>query len=514
MANAVGMRPEHILLAPTHTHSGPVTNIDKEGKCRNPVYFEIILKNAAIHAAKEAARNLQPAELGIGTTQSQVAVNRRELDVNGQVVLGQEPLGSYDPTMTVISFRTPEGKILGNIVHYGCHNTASGNGTEITRDWCGVMIDRMDEETGGMTAFVNGCQGDCGPRLPNGKTTGNVKMAQELGGLAGIDAMRAFRSIRRWENEIDLRVLNSTIKLPYGKLATEEAMLRELEELGDPEKLTSEPLIYYNSVMNQLEMVRSGKAAEYEAEGGKSFNFIHKVYQNNVYNQLVYLNLSTGEFEPELAAEWKAESLTSYYFKLRDDITFANGEPLTADDVLYSLYERPVNEATEERPAMKDRNSTPSLKYPFGTDNMGRNLFYRVLYGTKYSMLIGVSVLAFTFAIGLPIGAICGYYGGKVDLFVMRIFNIIGSIPSLLLGIIVVSAFGQEIWVLVIALGISRIGGIAGVARTAVMTVRTAEYLESARAIGMKDMRIIFKHDSKGAIRSIRSQLSHPHQNA
>lgn len=190
MANAVGMRPEHILLAPTHTHSGPVTNIDKEGKCRNPVYFEIILKNAAIHAAKEAARNLQPAELGIGTTQSQVAVNRRELDVNGQVVLGQEPLGSYDPTMTVISFRTPEGKILGNIVHYGCHNTASGNGTEITRDWCGVMIDRMDEETGGMTAFVNGCQGDCGPRLPNGKTTGNVKMAQELGGLAGIDAMR------------------------------------------------------------------------------------------------------------------------------------------------------------------------------------------------------------------------------------------------------------------------------------------------------------------------------------
>ena len=143
---------------------------------------------------------------------------------------------------------------------------------------------------------------------------------------------------------------------------------------------------------------------------------------------------------------------------------------------------------------MKDRNSTPSLKYPFGTDNMGRNLFYRVLYGTKYSMLIGVSVLAFTFAIGLPIGAICGYYGGKVDLLVMRIFNIIGSIPSLLLGIIVVSAFGQEIWVLVIALGISRIGGIAGVARTAVMTVRTAEYLESARAIGMKDMRIIFKH--------------------
>lgn len=80
-------------------------------------------------------------------------------------------------------------------------------------------------------------------------------------------------------------------------------------------------------------------------------NTVHRVYRNMVYNQLVYLNLETGEFEPELAAEWKAESMTSYYFKLRDDITFANGEPLTADDVLYSLYERPVNEATAERPA-------------------------------------------------------------------------------------------------------------------------------------------------------------------
>lgn len=272
MAEAIGMKPEHILLAPTHTHSGPVTNIDKEGKCCNPVYFEIILKNAAIHAAKEAAQNVQPAELGIGTTQSQVAINRRELDVSGQVVLGQEPLGSYDPTMTVISFRTHEGKVLGNIVHYGCHNTASGNGTEITRDWCGVMVDRMDEQTGGITAFINGCQGDCGPRLPNGKTTGNVAMAQELGGVAAVDSMRAFHSIRCWEDEIDLRVLSSSIKLPYGKIASEEDMLRELEQLGDPSMLTSEPLIYYNSVMNQLEMVRSGKAAKCEAEGGKSFD--------------------------------------------------------------------------------------------------------------------------------------------------------------------------------------------------------------------------------------------------
>ena len=143
---------------------------------------------------------------------------------------------------------------------------------------------------------------------------------------------------------------------------------------------------------------------------------------------------------------------------------------------------------------LKDKNTTPNAEYPFGTDRMGRDLFARVLYGTKYSLAIGLSVLAFTFLVGLPLGAICGYYGGKVDLFVMRIFNIIGSIPGLLLGIIVVSAFGQDIWVLVLALGISRIGGIANTARTAVMTVRSAEYLEASRAIGMKNLRIIFSH--------------------
>lgn len=80
-------------------------------------------------------------------------------------------------------------------------------------------------------------------------------------------------------------------------------------------------------------------------------NTIHRVYQNFVYNQLLYLDLGTGEFRGELAAEFKQESTSSYYFKLRDDIKFANGEPVTSADVKYSLLERPTTEATAERPA-------------------------------------------------------------------------------------------------------------------------------------------------------------------
>jgi len=80
-------------------------------------------------------------------------------------------------------------------------------------------------------------------------------------------------------------------------------------------------------------------------------NTIHYVYKNFVYNQLVYLDLATGEFRGELAAEFKQEDISNYYFKLRDDIKFSNGDPITAEDVKYSLLERARDEATADRPA-------------------------------------------------------------------------------------------------------------------------------------------------------------------
>ena len=141
-----------------------------------------------------------------------------------------------------------------------------------------------------------------------------------------------------------------------------------------------------------------------------------------------------------------------------------------------------------------DRLQKPSAKHPFGTDDVGRDLFKRVLYGTRYSLAIAFSVVLFSTLIGVPIGAVCGFYGGKVDLFVMRILNVIGSIPGILMGILVISALGQSTMSLIIALAISNISPIAGITRTAVMTVRSMEYIEAARAIGQKKIYIVFKH--------------------
>ena len=140
-----------------------------------------------------------------------------------------------------------------------------------------------------------------------------------------------------------------------------------------------------------------------------------------------------------------------------------------------------------------DMLQKPSAKHPFGTDAVGRDLFKRVLYGSRYSLSIAFAVVIGSTVIGVPIGAICGFYGGKVDLFVMRIMNIIGSIPGLLMGVLVISALGQSTKSLIIALAISGISPIAGITRASVMTVRSMEYVEAAKAIGQKKLYIVFR---------------------
>ena len=143
---------------------------------------------------------------------------------------------------------------------------------------------------------------------------------------------------------------------------------------------------------------------------------------------------------------------------------------------------------------VKDRLQAPSAKHIFGTDDIGRDLFYRVAYGTKYSMLIGISAVLFSLVFGLPYGAICGYLGGKVDLFMMRIMDILSAIPSMLLGIVVVSVLGQSISNLVIAIGIAQIPAVTNITRASVMTVKNSDYVESSRCIGLKRMSIITNH--------------------
>lgn len=232
LARETGLPMTHILASATHTHSAPnVSGVAGWGDVDRP-YLETILIPGAVRAAKEALASLQPAEFAVSAGESDVGINRRELTESGEVILGQNPWGTQDKTMTVIRFRNAETKKgIFQLVHYGCHGTAAGNNHEITRDWIGVMTDRLEAETGIPTGFWNGCVGDIGPRIANRKTTGDIRYAEELGGKAALDAVRIAAPLDRALYErTPLYVHAEELVLPCRPLPPMEAVAAYTDE--------------------------------------------------------------------------------------------------------------------------------------------------------------------------------------------------------------------------------------------------------------------------------------------
>lgn len=234
--DAAGIASENVTICCTHTHSGPNTSLRSGWGDVDYAYIENILKPGICAAAEQAKASLVSVKVGIGETLSDVGMNRREINEDGSVKLGQNPWGIRDPKMTVISFAADDGKTIANMIHYGCHGTASAANPEITRDFAGVMTDMLEAESGAITGFYNGFEGDQGPRLPNGRTTGNYKLALQLGGRAGIDAVHAWRSIKEYR-DAPVKVIHDTIRIPYEPLASREEAEKKLAELGTLEQI-------------------------------------------------------------------------------------------------------------------------------------------------------------------------------------------------------------------------------------------------------------------------------------
>lgn len=135
-----------------------------------------------------------------------------------------------------------------------------------------------------------------------------------------------------------------------------------------------------------------------------------------------------------------------------------------------------------------------SLNFPFGTDNYGRCVFTRIVFGARISLIIGLCVTILPMIIGGSLGAIAGYYGGKIDNIIMRLLDVQYAIPDILLAIAIIAAFGASTVNLVIALSIGSIATYARTVRATVLGLSNAEFVEAARACGAKDQVIIFKH--------------------
>jgi peptide/nickel transport system permease protein len=141
------------------------------------------------------------------------------------------------------------------------------------------------------------------------------------------------------------------------------------------------------------------------------------------------------------------------------------------------------------------RLEASSWQHWFGTDELGRDIFSRIIYGSRISMLVGVSVVALSLAGGLIIGGIAGYYGGGADRFVnVIVMNAFLSFPGILLAIAFVAFLGPGIFNLILALSIGGWVGYARLVRAQVLAAREREYVEAARALGAGDLRVMTRH--------------------
>jgi peptide/nickel transport system permease protein len=139
-----------------------------------------------------------------------------------------------------------------------------------------------------------------------------------------------------------------------------------------------------------------------------------------------------------------------------------------------------------------NRLQPPSAAHWFGTDEMGRDIFARVIWGSRLSLSIGLASAAFALLLGGFLGSIAGYNGGRIDNAIMRVMDIFQAIPGTLLAICIAAALGPSTTNLVIAIAVSFCPSFARVIRGPILVVREAEYIEAARATGAKPARIIF----------------------
>ena len=145
------------------------------------------------------------------------------------------------------------------------------------------------------------------------------------------------------------------------------------------------------------------------------------------------------------------------------------------------------------------QNLAASLQFPdgehlLGTDKLGRDVWARIVYGAQPTLLGAVVVVLISGVIGIPLGLVAGYYGGRVDTLIMRILDALLAFPALLLAILVVATFGRGLGTVVVALGVIYVPAMARLIRSVTMVQRTLTYVDAARALGFSDARILFRH--------------------
>jgi len=145
------------------------------------------------------------------------------------------------------------------------------------------------------------------------------------------------------------------------------------------------------------------------------------------------------------------------------------------------------------QPDIRARMAAPSLGHPFGTDDLGRDLFTRVVFGSRVSLQIGFISVGIGFGCGVTLGLLAGFYP-RIDNLILRAVDVLLAFPGLLLAIAILGALGPSLTNAMIAVGIAAVPSFVRITRSAVLRVRTQDYVEASRAVGARDARILVRH--------------------
>jgi peptide/nickel transport system permease protein len=146
---------------------------------------------------------------------------------------------------------------------------------------------------------------------------------------------------------------------------------------------------------------------------------------------------------------------------------------------------------------------SPSMDNILGTDDLGRDLFSRILYGTQVSLFVGVSTVAISLFFGVLLGVLAGYYGGWIDAIIMRYIDLQWAFPNFIIAVYLVAVFGTGLFNVIVAIALAFLDDFARVARSMVLTLKEEQYVDAARVQGFSDLRIMFRHILPNAVAPI-----------
>ena len=206
----------------------------------------------------------------------------------------------------------------------------------------------------------------------------------------------------------------------------------------------------------------------------------------------LYNDAAAGEYQPEQFAEVSGKQSLREYLK-SGGIRIGIGLVMTLCMIIIALAAPLIATNDPYRTDVVNRFQPPSWQYLMGTDEYGRDVFSRVIYGSRVSIFVGAGVVLFSTFAGTLIGLFAGYFR-RIDNSLMRVMDAFMAFPSILLAIAILAALGPNIGNVIVALAIVYTPRTARVVRGAVLSVREEAYVESARAIGLGNLRIMFRY--------------------